>query len=148
MQEQERDGIVVVTFQQISLPRAVEIAYPRQAKDLIAGWAGCELFAIERQNATTRGYVAARALPGNSLVWIQDIVVDRPWRRQGLGSQLLRQAAHWARRKGLRRLIVEVQTNNYPGIAFCKSQQLAFCGYHDWHWRTHDIALLFGQSLR
>jgi GNAT superfamily N-acetyltransferase len=79
---------------------------------------------------------------------VQDLVVDSGWRRQGVGSRLLRDVAAWASKQGLGRLVAEVQTRNHPGVCFCRTLGLSFCGYHDHHWRSQDIALLFGQSLR
>lgn len=148
MQEREREGTITVTFRPIRLPRPVNVPYPRQGDDLVAGWQQCDLFLVAQEGKQTCGYVTARALPGHGLGWVQDLVVDRAWRRQGLGSKLLQEAASWARQQHLWRLIAEIQTNNYPGICFCRSQRLTFCGYHDRHWRTWDIAVLFGQTLR
>ncbi|MBN1179093.1 MAG: GNAT family N-acetyltransferase [Anaerolineae bacterium] len=148
MQEQEQEGSITVAFQSICLPRPVKVRYPRQDKELTAGWANCDLFLINRQDRAVLGYVTARALPGNGLAWVQDLVVDPAWRRRGIGSKLLSEATAWASRKHLHRLVVEVQTSNFPGISFCRSQGLTFCGYHDWYWRSQDIALLFGQTVR
>lgn len=148
MEEREQNGVITIRFEPVRLPREARLPYPRQGDNLVAGWAQCDLFLVVNQGNGTCGYVTARALPGHGLVWVQDLVVDRPQRRQGLGGELLRQVAAWARQKGLARLVAEVQTKNYPAICFCRSQGLVFGGYHDRHWRTQDIAILFGQALR
>jgi len=148
MEEQERQGGITVSFQPIRLPRQVRVPYPRQGDDLVAGWERCDLFLVADAGGAVCGYVTARALPGHGLAWVQDLVVDRPWRRQGLGSALLREAAAWAYEHDLSRLVAEVQTRNYPGVCFCRSQGLMFCGYNDHHWRSRDIAVLFGLTLR
>lgn len=148
IQECEREGDITVTFQPIRLPREVVVRYPRQEKDLEAGWAHCDLFLIARSGKRVYGYVTARSLPGHGIARLQDLVVEREWRRRGVGTELLQRATAWARDKGLLRLIAEVQTTNYPAIAFCRSQGFAFWGYSDWYWRTQDIALFFGQTVR
>lgn len=148
MEEQEHEGAITVTFQPVRLPRQVRLPYPRQGEALAAGWEGCDFFLVAREGRRVCGYVAARTLPGHGLVWVQDLVVDPAQRRQGNGSRLLREVALWASDRGLQRLVVEVQTRNHPGVCFCRALGLSFCGYHDRHWRTQDIALLFGLKLR
>jgi len=144
----EQQGRISVAFEPVRLPRPVRLPYPRQDADLTAGWEGCDLFLVATTGRRICGYVAARVLPGHGLVWVQDLVVDRDWRRRGVGSELLRRATEWARRSGLERLVVEVSTKNDPAICFLRAQGLAFCGYHDQHWRTQDVAVLFAQSVR
>jgi len=146
MEEQEREGTIAIRFQTVRLPRQVRLPYPRARGELRDGWGGCELLVAETGGRIC-GYVAARALPGHGWVWAQDLVVDSAWRRQGIGSQLLRAAAARAAEQGFRRLVVDVQTRNDPGIRFCRALGLSFCGHHDAHWLTKDIALLFGMGL-
>jgi GNAT superfamily N-acetyltransferase len=148
MEEQERDEAVTVTFRPVHLPRPVRVAYPRQGEELAAGWERCDVFLVASNGGQLCGYVTARALPGHGLAWVQDLVSGPAWRRQGLGSQLLREAAAWASDQGLQRLVVEVQTRNHPGVCFCRALGLSLSGYHDRHWQTQDIALLFGRDLR
>jgi len=147
MEEQERSGAITVTFQPVRLPRRVRLSYPREGKELADGLEGCDVLVAD-EGGQVCGYVATRVLPGHGLAWTQDLVVDPARRRQGAGSQLLHAAAARASEQGLQRLVVEVQTRNHPGVCFCRTLGLSFCGYHDRHWRTQDIALLFGLSLR
>ena len=147
MEEQEHSDAITVAFQTVRLPRQVRLPYPREGQELYDGWAGCELFVVE-EGGQVGGYVALRPLPGHGLAWVQDLVVDAAKRRHGMGAHLLRAAAAQAVESGLRRLVVEVQTRNDPGVCFCRSLGFSFCGYHDSHWRTQDIALLFGLNLR
>ncbi len=148
MEEQEHEGAVTIAFQPVRLPRQVRLPYPRQGEELVDGWKGCDLFLVATDEGKIWGYLAARTLLGHGIVWVQDLVVEPARRRQGVGSQLLHEAAAWAVSQDLRRLVVEVQTRNDPGVRFCRSLGLSFCGYHDQHWRSQDIALLFGLALR
>jgi ribosomal protein S18 acetylase RimI-like enzyme len=147
MQVRERGDTISATFQTIRLPRPAKIHYPREEEDLVASWGQCDLFLMAREGNLTCGYITVQTLAGHGLACIQDLVVDAPHRRQGIGTGLLREAAIWARQQQLRRLIVAVQTNNYPAICFCRSMGLILSGYNDQHWRTQDIALLFAQNL-
>lgn len=148
MEEREHEGGITITFQPVRLPRQVRLPYPRQGDDLVAGWEGCDLFLVASDGGRVCGYATVRAFPGHGLAWVQDLVVDGAWRRQGGGSSLLREVIAWSEERGLSRLALEVQTRNYPGVCFCRALGLSFCGYHDQHWRTQDIALLFGSNLR
>ncbi len=141
MEEHESEGTITVTFLPVHLPRQIHLSYPRQGKDLVAEWENCDLFLIGIDGGKPAGYVTAIAFPGHGLAWVVDLVVDIRWRRQGVGSQLLREAATWASDQGLRRLVLEVQTRNHPGVCFSRAQGMSFCGFNDHHWRTRDIDL-------
>jgi len=147
MEEHEQQGAITFTFQPVRLPRAVPVPYPRQGKELIAGWEDCDLFLVAEERGII-GYVTARSLTGHGLAWVYDLVVDPAYRRQGVGRALMAEVISWASGKGLDELMVEVPTRNYPAICFCRALGFSFRGYHDRHWRTQDIALLFGSHLR
>jgi GNAT superfamily N-acetyltransferase len=78
--------------------------------------------------------------------WISHMIVDRRHRRQGLGAAMLKAGTLWGRKRGLKRLMVAVQTKNYPGIRFCEKFGFVFSGYNDHYYPNRDIALFF--SLR
>ena len=60
----------------------------------------------------------------NRFANIEDLVVDRPFRRRGVGRALIERAAAWAREKQLAGLVLETQTNNLPAIRLYES-----CGF-------------------
>ena len=148
MEEREQDGSISITFQPVRLPRQARVPYPRQDEYLEAAWTRCDLFLVAEEDGHIHGYTTVRGLSGHGLAWVQDLVVHRTYRRQGIGSELLEKVTAWAREEHYHRLVVETHTRNYPGICFCRSQGLSFCGFDDQHWRTNDIAVLFGRKLR
>jgi GNAT superfamily N-acetyltransferase len=148
MEEREQNGSISITFEPVRLPRQARVPYPRQGGNLAAAWTGCDLFLVAEVKGQIQGYATVRGLSGHGLAWVQDLVVHRSFRRQGIGSEMLEKVAAWAREEDLHRLVVETHTRNYPGICFCRSQGLSFCGFDDQHWRTNDIAVLFGRRLR
>jgi GNAT superfamily N-acetyltransferase len=75
--------------------------------------------------------------------WISHLVVDRPYRRRGIGTAMLRASRLWARKRGLRRLMIALQTKNYPAICFCERNGMSFCGFNDRYYANRDIALFF-----
>lgn len=144
----EENGVLTGVFREALLPREVRVDYPRHGETLWAGWKRRDGFLVAAGEGRICGYVGITAQDEHCIAWVGDLVVDRQWRRQGIGTLLLRAAAQWGREQGLSRLVVEVQTKNYPAIRFCQSRGLTFCGYSDHYWPSQDIALFFGESLR
>jgi len=147
MEEHEQQGSIMLTFQPVRLPRAVPVPYPRQGEKLTAGWDECDLFLVAEERGII-GYATVRSAKGHGLAWVYDLVVDPVHRRQGVGRALMAEVVSWASSQGLDELLVEVSTRNHPAVCFCRALGLSFRGYHDRHWRTQDIALLFGAHLR
>jgi len=148
METREMNDVLTVTFRIARLPRQVRVNYPRQGEDLLVGWRQRDGFLVADEDGHVYGYVALSAQVEHGIAWVGDLVVDRPWRQRGIGTALLRAAVQWGCDHDLVRLMIEVQTKNYPATQLCQSRGLAFCGYNDHYWPTQDIALFFGESLR
>jgi len=152
METREGNDVFTVTFRVARLPREIRVNYLRQGEDLLAGWRRRDGFLVAEEGGRARpqicGYVALTAQVEHGIAWVGDLVVDRSWRRRGIGTALLWAAAQWGRSHDLARLVIEVQTKNYPAIRLCQSRGLTFCGYNDHYWPSQDIALFFGESLR
>jgi streptothricin acetyltransferase len=73
------------------------------------------------------------------VIW--NIVLDRAYRRQGLGTRLMERAIRWARRRGLRALMAETQTNNLPACRFYQKTGFQLCGVDDHFYSNDDIGL-------
>jgi len=148
MEAREESGVLAITFRVARLPRDIRVEYPRRGEDLLAGWERRDAFLVAEERREIRGYLGLTAQAEHGIAWVGDLIVDRRWRRQGIGTALLRAASRWGRDHNLARLVVEVQTKNYPAIRFCQSRGLVFCGYSDHYWPSQDIALFFGGALR
>ncbi|MBI3361451.1 MAG: GNAT family N-acetyltransferase [Chloroflexi bacterium] len=148
MDAREGDGQTSVTFRQVRLPRSMRVNFPRQPRDLADTWTHSAAFLVAEGEEQLKGYLALHPGPIAGTGWVADFAVDRKWRRQGAGTALFAQAVAVARDAGLRRLIVEMQSKNYPAIAFCQKRGLTFCGYNDRYYPNQDIALFFGLTLR
>lgn len=148
METREEGGVLTVNFRMARLPREIRVDYPRQGESLLAGWRRCDDLLVAADGGRVYGYVALTAQAEHGIVLAGDLVVDRVERRRGVGTALLWAAVQWGREHDLARLVIEVQTKNYPAIRFCQSRGLTFCGYSDHYWPSQDIALFFGASLR
>ena len=72
-------------------------------------------------------------------VW--NILVDRSYRRRGLGGRLMNRAIEWARRHGLRGIRLETQTNNLPACHFYQAMGFKLCGLDDHFYSNDDIRM-------
>lgn len=150
MQMAQEVGRWQITFKTERLPRMMEVVHPSSHHRLLLSLAAeqCFLVAGERDQPGLLGYLSMRSEPARRIGWIQDFVVDREYRRAGIGTRLLRIARNWAFEHDLSKLMIETQTRNYPSISFCSATGFSFCGYNDRYFENQDIAVFFGQSLR
>ena len=138
---------IAITFRIARLPREIKVDYPRTGEELAAGWQKRDSFLVAAEGTKVRGYVAMNVEAEHGVLWVGDLVVDRPWRRRGIGTALLLAAGQSGQNQGLARLAMAVPTKGYPAIRFCQSHGMTFCGYNDHYWPGQDIALFFSQSL-
>jgi len=152
MDVHSEDGQRAMTFRTVRLPRSMHVAYPRSQDQFVASWRRCDgfLVAIQLESHTEGiiGYVALTAHAAEGAAWINDLVVEREHRRHGAGTALLNAALEWAKSRGLRQVLVEVQTKNHPAICMCEKLGFAFCGFNDRYYANQDIAVFFARNLR
>ena len=144
-----------IAFRTERLPRAMAVDYPISKHRLRQALprAQCFLVAVGQEVDGDResemlGFLVMRHDPSHQMVYVQDIVVSRPFRRRRIGSRLLKAARQWAIEHDAWQLTLEIQTKNYPAIQFCQKSGLTFCGFNDQYFPNQDIAIFFGQILR
>jgi GNAT superfamily N-acetyltransferase len=140
-------GQVSVNFRQMRLPRSVRVDYPRPPLRPEDGWtrsSGLLVGVLEDRPVAYTGLSLDR-LPGAA--WITDLVVDRPYRRQGIGGGLALAAAEWAVQMGRYGLIMEMQTKNHPAIQLASKLGFDFCGYNDAYYPNREIGVFFYKAL-
>ena len=147
MEESEGAGKVTVVFRTARLPRSMRVKYPKDYDNLLASWRRGECFLVAEEDGQVRGYLDMSAQSWHLTGWVDNLAVAKDHRRQGIGTALLRKAGEWARQRGLSRLMLEIQTKNYPAICFCQKNGFAFCGFNDHYYTNQDIALFFARSL-
>ena len=139
-----------VSFQRERLPRRVQATHHVPEIRLHQSLASdmCYLVAETKQDAMILGYLTMRLASTHQLAFVQDIVVGKDFRRAGIGSRMLSIARRWAIEHDAEQLLVETTTRNYPAVNFLQNRGLAFCGFNDQYYRSGDIAIFFGQTLR
>lgn len=154
MDERQENGGWVVRFQTVRLPRVMYVSYPRSRDDLLSAWedGATVLVTADRREEESEppprilAYCQLDACTWQGAGWISHLVVDRPHRRRGIATAMLRASVLWARKEGLSRLLIGVQTKNYPAICFLEKNGFVFCGFNDRYYINRDIALFY--SLR
>lgn len=140
-------GEVAVHFRRMRLPRAVRVDYPRVPLRPEDGWtrsSGLLVGGLEERQVAYAGLSLDR-MPG--AVWITDLVVDRPHRREGIGGALVLAAAEWAVQMGRYGLVLEMQPKNHPAFQLASKLGFEFCGYNDAYYPKHEIGVFFYKSL-
>ncbi len=74
-----------------------------------------------------------------AVIW--NILIDRAYRRRGLGRDLIGRAIAWAREQGLRGMVLESQTNNMPACRFYQAMGFKVCGLDDHFYSNDDIGV-------
>jgi GNAT superfamily N-acetyltransferase len=148
MQARESERSIEVQFDTVRLPRPMKVAYPRRHDELLPNWRQRECFLVAADSSgqsialldmTTEAWLGVG--------WIRNLIVHRDYRRQGVATDLLRGARHWALDNELGKLMLEIQTKNYPAICFAQKHGFAFCGYNDRYYSNGDIAVFFSLNL-
>jgi len=133
-------------LREVRLPRTIRLEHPRPAKILPDTWHLRPMFsAMNGMEAVA--YIRFTETFVEQAVWITDLVVGRPLRRQGLARKLIAAVETWGLQRNLRRVIIEVQSKNAPAIRMVQKLGFEFCGYNDQYYSTRDVALFFARSL-
>jgi GNAT superfamily N-acetyltransferase len=148
LRDESGAGQVQVTFRPVRLPRPMRVALPREPEHLVEAWNRRACFLVAEQDGQLKGYLNLILSAVADTAWVADYAVERRFRRTGVGSVLLASAAQWARTNHLKRLVLEMQSKNYPAISFSQKHGLAFCGYNDRYYPNQDVALFFGMVLK
>lgn len=136
-----------VSFREVRLPREVHVNYPRITRRLVDDWTKRDLLLLAEEDEIVRGYISVRLGLAPASAWVDDLAVDRIYRRNGIGSALVLAAQDWCGKKGIHRLTLEMQPKNYPAIQFAYKLGFEFSGYNDKYYRDQEIAIFFSSYI-
>ena len=138
-----------ITIRKQRLPRSLDARHPSDAKRLTISIEQkyCFIVLVESTSDTLLGFISLRVDPIYRVAYLQDIVVDKPYRRQNLGSRLLNVARLWANENKLSQIIFEIPTTNHPCAEFAKSHGFSYCGFNDQFLPNQEIVMFFSLSL-
>ena len=148
MERSVTDEQVRIQFREISLPRSIRVEYPHQLNLVHGDHREYSVLLTAILNNTPVGYISIWEQLASGAAWIRDLVVCEKNRRQGIASGLILAGQDWASRKRYKRMIIEMQSKNYPGFQMAKKLGFEFCGYHDNYFDNQDIAILFSKPIK
>jgi len=147
--ELRRDtGQVSAVFREVRLPRSISVTYPHNVFALADDWVKRSMMYTASISQEPVGYISLIERGIDKVASVIDLVVNLEVRRQGIGSALLAAAQDWATTRSHRRLFLEMQSKNLPGIRLVQKFGYEFCGYNDHYYLTQDVALFFTKSLK
>jgi RimJ/RimL family protein N-acetyltransferase len=141
-------GQIAASFREVRLPRSIEVRYPRNPSSLADEWMHRDVMMVALEEGVPIGYMCAVVEQASAIAWVTDVVVSPPRRRKGAASALLTAIQAWASERGVRRLILEMQSKNQAYIRLAQKFGYEFCGYNDQYYSTQDVALFFGRAIK
>jgi GNAT superfamily N-acetyltransferase len=141
-------GQSIANFREVRLPRSIKVNYPRNPLSLADEWMRRDVVLVAVHDGTPIGYVCAIAEHASAVAWITDLIVAPQQRRKGAASALVTAVQDWALERGVRRLILEMQSKNQAYIRLAQKFGYEFCGYNDQYYPTQDVALFFGRAVK
>ena len=141
-------GQVSASFREVRLPRSIEVKYPRNPSTLADEWAHRDVVMVALEEGVPIGYLCAILEQASAIAWVTDVVVAPAHRRKSAASALLTATQTWALERGVRRLILEMQSKNQAYIRLAQKFGYEFCGYNDQYYLTQDVALFFGRGIK
>jgi len=148
MNFRQEDKQVHIAFREIRLPRSVQVAYPLDPRILADSWGARDGLLVAAIEDEPVGYISLDQDNHHQATRVTDVVVARRLRRQKIGSTLVIAAQEWAVYHESRRIILELQPKNFPAIQMARKLGFELCGYHDYYFSNHDIAIFFSKWLR
>jgi ribosomal protein S18 acetylase RimI-like enzyme len=141
-------GAINLHFRETRLPRPVRVDYPNPSDKLVSDFSQKGGVLVAVLEGIQVGYVQIKENTSTSTAWVHNLAVVEELRRKGIGSALIMAGQNWAGQRNLRRMVIEMQSKNYPAIQLANKLGYEFSGYNDHYYENRDIALFFACFLR
>ena len=148
MDRQVENGWGSVGFREVRLPRKVKVEAPTAAQWLEENWKSQPGFLGAIFEDRPVGYICLGEGFGASTAWVRNLVVAADMRRQGIGTALVLAGHEWALQRNYRRVLLEMQSKNFPAMRMALKLGYDFGGYNDHYYNNQDIAVFFTRYLR
>ena len=137
-------GETGAVFREVSLPRKANVDYPRSPQLLTKHWESYSGVLVAIHDGEPVGYTSLVENMIPITTWVMDLVVHPNLRRQGIGTAMVLAGLEWtgAQTKS-QRLILGMQTKNFPAINLAQRMGFDYCGYIDHYYPNRDIAIFF-----
>jgi GNAT superfamily N-acetyltransferase len=137
-----------LSMRRVRTPRPVEVSYHVDAQGLFEDYRCGECLLLADDLGALMGYIdMTLQQAAHRQGWIEHLVVHRPFRRLGVGTQLLRAAEAWALANGIGSIMAIVPTRNDPAQGFFSQRGYARCGFIESYRERGDMSLLYSRKL-
>ena len=147
MEEAVHADSITVVFRRMRIPRRIEVAYPCGIGDLKKDLLRNECFLVAEEPGMVFGYLDMTVRRWQAQGWIEHLIVQPSYRRQGIATNLLEAARQWARSNGLVSIVAAVQTKNDPAISLLTKLGYTFAGFIDHYFSNGDIGVLYSREI-
>jgi ribosomal protein S18 acetylase RimI-like enzyme len=147
MERELSEDKMFTAFHEVHLPRKIKIEYPHSVENLTHGISTHNLLVAVFSEKLV-GYIRIEEDNTSKSVRIPDLMVDNKLRHNGIGTALIMSVEKWARQKKYKKMVIEIQSKNYPASLFVKRCGFQFSGFHDHHYPNQDIVLFFDSIER
>lgn len=141
-------GQVSVGFHAVRLPRKVKVETPMPADWLVDGWKSQPGLLTAVFEGQPVGFICLSEGFGMGTAWVRELLVSEKMRRKGIGTALILAGHEWAAQRSYRRVLLEMQSKNFPAICMAFKLGYDFGGYNDHYYTNQDIAVFFTRFLR
>ncbi|MDO9121213.1 MAG: GNAT family N-acetyltransferase [Anaerolineaceae bacterium] len=141
------EGQIQASFRRIRLPRPFQLEYPRQPAAIANCWKRKDLFLVARIENQHCGYLTLEIIERQS-ARITDLVVDVPFRKQGVATALIFSAQDWLRSNGIYRVLLELPIKNEAAIALAEKLGYVYSGFMDGFFGNREIAFFYSLTVR
>ena len=99
---------------------------------------GSEVY-VSEHNGEETGIIVIQHMEWNNTLLIHDLYIDKRFKRKGIGSALVAIAQKRAREMGVRMIVLETQTSNYPAIQFYLKEGFQMIGLNLNSYSNEDV---------
>lgn len=109
--------------------------------------------AVESHTGKIVGVLDVEEEAWRNTAWIWNIMLDVDARGKGIGREMIQHTIAWGRRRGLRAILLETQTNNVPACQFYLHMGFQLVGINTVFYTNQDmerdeVALFWAFPLR
>jgi RimJ/RimL family protein N-acetyltransferase len=148
MEEHAGNGEIAVGLRLTRLPRPMKVTGVISPDGVSNNFMNGGTLLVAEERGKICGFVDVTVSEWNQSAMINNLAVASAYRRQGVGSRLLRAALDWGRQKKLRAALLDTSTKAHPAICLYQKHGFTFCGFNDQLYPNRDIAMFFALSLR
>jgi GNAT superfamily N-acetyltransferase len=136
------------SFRKVHLPRRLRMEHPIPETGRIKHWAAADQVLLAIEHREVIGLIAVSLDLIQHQARISDLGVTTNYRRQGVGTSLLKRATEWCRRQRVSQLVLPCPLKAEPAIQFAIKHRFNVGGFQEDYWPGHEVALFFYQRFR